>query len=124
MSRYLQQIGWMLGAILLSGCFSLSDKTDNSPLPTPNQSVAKQVAQQKKNTLQAAKPNASLPDMLGGILSSDRWTVYQEKDQEEFEGNVRYDNEQYIFRADYALSERKQNRLTAKGNVRSPSCST
>ena len=116
MNRLWQLGSLILGTTLLSACFSLSDKTESSPLST-DISAAKQIAQQKKDSIQSVRPNASLPDMLGGILSSDRWTVYQEKQQEEFEGHVRYDNEQYIFRADYALSERKQNRLTAKGNV-------
>lgn len=58
-----------------------------------------------------------IPSVLGGIVQSDNWTVYRDKQQEEFSGHVFYDNGTYTFKSDYALSERAYNRLTAKGNV-------
>ena len=73
--------------------------------------------EQKKQDLQGRKPPFTLPDTLGGVVASDSWIVYQEKQEEEFKGNVSYDNGQYIFKSDYALSQRKKNLITAKGNV-------
>lgn len=58
-----------------------------------------------------------IPSALGGIVKSDNWTVYRDKQQEEFSGHVFYDNGTYTFKSDYALSERAYHRLTAKGNV-------
>ena len=106
-----------LSAISLStmGCFSLTDKKDTPHAPTVTQ--AQQNLENKKKNLQSRKPSFTLPENLGGIISSDRWVVYQEKQQEEFTGHVNYDNGQYIFKADYVLSQRKKNLLTAKGNV-------
>ncbi len=114
MRGFLSGIVFLL-SLCLCGCFSVKDKEGPviaNKLPDVQQSV-----QQHKQTLQKSAPTASFPDMLGGVLLSDTWTVYQDKAEEEFEGNVRYDNAQYIFRADYALSQRKQNRFTARGNV-------
>ncbi|MBO7237672.1 MAG: hypothetical protein J6U96_00055 [Elusimicrobiaceae bacterium] len=102
-------------ALCLAGCFSLTDKQEKTNLPTPAQ--GQQLFQQKKQALQDKKPQFSLPDTLGGVVSSERWIVYQEKQEEEFIGNVHYDNGQYIFKAGYALSQRKKNLITAKENV-------
>jgi len=103
-------------ALLLSGCFSLKNKSTTTPA-TPTLPNVKQTINNQKQTLKSSAPTVALPDMLGGVLTSDSWTVYQDKAEEEFEGNVRYDNEQYIFQADYALSQRKKNLFTARGNV-------
>ena len=73
--------------------------------------IAKQSLQAKRATRQ------EIPSVLGGIVQSDNWTVYRDKQQEEFSGHVFYDNGTYTFKSDYALSERAHNRLTAKGNV-------
>lgn len=113
--------GWIrfagvMSLCLLAGCFSLADKQPG-PAPAPNTAAAKAVATQKKQTLQEQKPTFNLADSLGGILMSDSWIVYQAEEKEEFTGHVSYDNGVYIFRADYALSERKAQRFTAKGNV-------
>lgn len=80
------------------------------PLPV---SQAKQKVQATKDKLQTPQ----IPSALGGIISSDSWVVYQSKQQEEFKGNVNYENDSYAFRSDYALSERKKNLFTARGNV-------
>lgn len=73
--------------------------------------AAKQSLQSKHTSRQ------EIPSVLGGIVQSDNWTVYRDKQQEEFSGHVFYDNGTYTFKSDYALSERAYNRLTAKGNV-------
>lgn len=71
-----------------------------------------------KKSLQAKRTShQEIPSVLGGIVQSDNWTVYRDKEQEEFSGHVFYDNGTYTFKSDYALSERAKNRLTAKGNV-------
>jgi len=105
-----------LSCIAFAGCFSLTDKQVNLP-PAPDSNKIQQNLAQKKQNLQDRKPQFILPETLGGIISSDSWIVYQEKQQEEFKGHVSYDNGQYIFKSNYALSERKKNRITAKGNV-------
>lgn len=70
-----------------------------------------------KKSLNHKKKETQIPPVLGGIVQSDSWIIYKDKQQEEFSGHVFYDNDIYVFKADYALSERAQNRLFAKGNV-------
>lgn len=82
-----------------------------APAQTQKVSRAKTTLAQKK---EVAK---QIPPVLGGIVQSDNWIIYKDKEQEEFIGHVFYDNDIYLFKADYALSERAQNRLFAKGNV-------
>ncbi len=55
--------------------------------------------------------------LLGGLVQSDRWLVDQNKQTEEFIGNVFYQNDNYTLKADYALSDRKAKTYTLKGNV-------
>ena len=102
--------------LLLAGCFSLSDKKEYSVAVPPTAAAQAAEAQQKARDLKNKK-FSSLPDTLGGVVSSDRWVIYKEKAEEEFEGNVHYDNGIYVFRAGYALSQRKKNLLTAKEDV-------
>lgn len=97
---------------LLGGCFSLQDKP--AAAPAAPQAAA---AQKARQTRQKNTPSFSMPSSLGGILSSDNWTVYKDKEEEEFEGQVSYDSDAYVFRADYVLSQRKKNTLTARGQV-------
>ncbi len=99
---------------LASGC--TAKYTLDTPVSSPSPAGAKAVAQQKAQAFKD-KQKADLPDTLGGVVSSERWIIYKEKEEEEFEGNVRYDNGIYAFRADYALSQRKKNLFTARGNV-------
>lgn len=101
--------------LLLAGCFSLRDDSSRS-VSLPSAAAAKAAAGQKVQNLKD-KTQFSLPDTLGGVVSSDRWVVYQEREEEEFEGNVSYDGGLYAFRCDYALSQRKKNLFTARGNV-------
>lgn len=98
--------------LLVSACRS-------TQVPAPSiQNEPKQALAQKKETLQAKKKAASqLPEVLGGIVQSDEWIIYQDKAQEEFKGHVFYDNDIYTFKADYALSDRNQNSATARGHV-------
>lgn len=101
----------------LGGCFSLKDRQPLS-LPAPDISKAQNLAGQKLQNFQEKKDAAAqLPAVLGGVISSERWVIYKDKEQEEFEGNVSYDNGTYLFRAQYALSERKKNLFTAKKQV-------
>lgn len=108
---------FFLVGIFCCGCFSLSDK--KSTQPTALSPTSPRTIQDKKPSFAPASglTASSLPDMLGGILASDNWTVYQDKQEEEFTGHVHYDNAQYIFRSDYALLQRKKNLFTARGNV-------
>lgn len=55
--------------------------------------------------------------LLGGMVQSDRWIIRKDKMEEEFIGNVSYKNDIYTAKADYALSRRKQQTFTLKGNV-------
>ena len=79
----------------------------------------------KANRLQTAKKTlknkkqatAEIPPVLGGIVQSNSWVIYKDKEQEEFKGNVSYDNGFYVFKAAYALSDRAHQTFTAKGNV-------
>lgn len=106
-----------LAALLLAGCFSIQDTRPVSPsVPAP--AAMQNAVNEKKQKLQEKKADSfSLPDALGGVVSSDRWVVYQAKEEEVFEGNVSYDSGVYVFHSDYALSQRKLNRFTARGNV-------
>ena len=89
-----------------------------SPVSRPNPAAVQAAAKQKVQHLkEKEKQKTQLPDTLGGVVSSERWIIYKEKEEEEFEGNVHYDNGTYSFRSDYALSQRKKNLFTAKGNV-------
>lgn len=100
---------------VMAGCFSLSDTRtyDAPPINTAKTAAISQAKQKAKTN----KPSANLPETLGGVLASDSWVIYKEKEEEEFTGHVHYDNGQYIFRADYALSQRKLHRITARGQV-------
>ena len=99
--------------VLAAGCYSV--KVSAPTVETPKQAVkVKQAKEQLKLKKQTAK---EIPSVLGGIVESDSWVIYKDKQQEEFSGNVSYDNGAYVFKADYALSERALNRITARGNV-------
>lgn len=87
---------------------------DTTPLTTP----AKQNISQKKNAFKQKRAAATqLPDVLGGIIKSDEWVIYRDTEQEEFKGNVSYDNGAYVFKAGYALSDRKHHTFTARNQV-------
>lgn len=58
-----------------------------------------------------------LSTLLGGSVQSDKWLINREKEQEEFIGNVRYQNDIYSLKSDYALSARKENTYLLKGNI-------
>ena len=103
---------YIASVFLLNACHSTQV---NAPAL---QNEPKQTLAQKKATLQQKKKSAAqLPEVLGGIVQSDEWIIYKEKAQEEFKGHVFYDNDIYVFKADYALSERNQNSVTARGHV-------
>ncbi len=103
--------------VLLSGCFSLKNKQEISAVG-PNIATQQTLIQQKTQKIKDKKDNASqFPEVLGGVVSSERWIIYKEKEEEEFEGNVSYDNGTYVFRAQYALSQRKKSLITAKHSV-------
>ena len=104
----------LFSALLISACYRAQVKAPEvQNIPQPKQTIA-----QKKAALQEKKKSAAqLPEVLGGIVQSDEWIIYKEKEQEEFKGHVFYDNGQYVFKANYALSDRKQHTATAQGNV-------
>ena len=95
----------------LIGCKTVHVQGPEIPLPAAKPKIA-----EAKKTIKSKTPT-ELPAVLGGIVQSDSWIIYKDKQQEEFSGNVSYDNGAYQFRADYALSERAKNRFTARGNV-------
>ncbi len=109
-----RHVAVLISALLLSACYRAQVKApavQNIPQP-------KQTLTQKKEALQQKKKSAAkMPEVLGGIVKSDEWIIYKEQAQEEFKGHVFYDNGQYVFKADYALSDRKQHSATARGNV-------
>ncbi|MDR0735047.1 MAG: LptA/OstA family protein [Elusimicrobiota bacterium] len=55
--------------------------------------------------------------LLGGMVQSDSWIIRRDKAEEEFIGNVRYDNDLYKIRADRGLSQRALRVYTLQGNV-------
>ncbi|WP_424244936.1 lipopolysaccharide assembly outer membrane protein LptD (OstA) [Elusimicrobium posterum] len=57
------------------------------------------------------------PGLLGGMLKSDKWVIKKDLQQEEFTGNVSYNSTLYKLRSDYALSDRKKDTFTLRGNV-------
>lgn len=81
------------------------------PKPAPH------INRTKTNLKAKQKAAADIPPVLGGLVQSDNWVIYKEEQKEEFTGHVLYDNDAYFLQADYALSERAQNRFTARGNV-------
>lgn len=95
---------------VLAACTGIKAQGPVLKNPAPKVAQAKEKAKQKKPSFQA-------PQTLGGAVSSDSWIVYPEKEQEEFKGNVYYDNGVYTFRSDYALSDRKNSTFSASGHV-------
>lgn len=86
--------------------------------PAPVTVHPKPALQHVKKSVTPQKLSAKdIPPVLGGIIQSDSWIIYKEKEQEEFSGNVSYDNGAYVFRADYALSDRARQTFSADGNV-------
>lgn len=55
--------------------------------------------------------------LLGGMVKSDKWIIRKDSFEEEFIGNVRYENEMYKILADKALSKRKDKTYELSGNV-------
>lgn len=114
----MRKFSLFLLAILPAVCFLSGCKTMRAEGPAIKLPPAKPRIEQAKHSLQNKKDAAAkLPPVLGGLVSSDSWVIYKDKQQEEFKGNVSYDNGVYSFRSDYALSERAQNRFSARGNV-------
>lgn len=105
--------------LCLSVLFIAACHTVHTPLPDAKTLTrpAQQTLQNQKKKLQAQRPQTELADVLGGLVQSDQWTVYKDLEQEEFTGHVFYENGQYTFKSDYALSDRKAHTVTASGNV-------
>ena len=55
--------------------------------------------------------------LLGGMVKSDKWIIRKDAFEEEFIGNVHYENEMYKMFADKALSKRKDKIYELSGNV-------
>ena len=55
--------------------------------------------------------------LLGGMVKSDKWIIRKDSFEEEFIGNVHYENEMYKISADKALSKRKDKTYELFGNV-------
>lgn len=69
-------------------------------------------------TLIYAADEANLSALLGGIVQSDSWIIRKNKLEEEFAGNVHFENDIYKIHADRAISRRKEQTYTIEGNVR------
>ncbi len=63
------------------------------------------------------KKQEELSALLGGMVQSDKWIIRKDKAEEEFIGNVKYENENYKITANRALSQRHLNAYTISGNV-------
>ncbi len=98
----------------LAGCYTV-----RTPLPDAKEvtQTAQKTWQDKKQALTKKHTAPTFPESLGGILQSDQWAIYREQEQEEFTGHVSYDNGIYTFKSAYALSDRKNHTVTARGNV-------
>ena len=55
--------------------------------------------------------------LLGGMVKSDKWIIRKDSFEEEFIGNVHYENEMYKISADRALSKRKAKTYELSVNV-------
>ena len=55
--------------------------------------------------------------LLGGMVKSDKWIIRKDSFEEEFIGNVHYENEMYKVLSDKALSKRKDKTYELSGNV-------
>ncbi len=55
--------------------------------------------------------------LLGGMVKSDKWIIRKDAFEEEFIGNVHYENEMYKIAADKVLSKRKDKTYELSGNV-------
>ena len=55
--------------------------------------------------------------LLGGMIKSDKWVIRKDALEEEFIGNVHYENEMYKLFADKVLSKRKVKTYELKGKV-------
>lgn len=100
-------------AVFLNGCKTV--RTEGPEIPAP--AAKPRLAAAKQNLQNKRKKATEIPPVLGGVVQSDSWVIYKDKQQEEFTGNVSYDNGSYAFKADYALSERAQSRFSARGRV-------
>lgn len=103
----------LLGCICSSACRTVTVEAPATKTVHPKPALL----QAKKSVAAKKLSNKDIPPALGGLIKSDSWVIYKDKQQEEFVGNVSYDNGAYIFRADYALSERAKNTFSARGHV-------
>lgn len=103
----------LIGLLLTGAC-----RTVKIQGPAPVTVHPKPALQHVKKSVTPQKLSSQdIPPVLGGIIQSDSWIIYKEKEQEEFSGHVSYDNGAYVFRADYALSDRARQTFLADGNV-------
>ena len=104
---------FLLICLWLGACHAV--RVEGPAIPAPN---AKPKLQEAKKAFTPKKlSSGDIPEALGGIVQSDSWVIYKEKQQEEFTGHVSYDNGAYTFRSDYALSDRAHHTFSASGHV-------
>ncbi len=113
MNRIFVYLICSLVGLFLTACTTVKKEGPavSSPAVKPRLSAAKSSLKEKKSNV------SQIPPVLGGLVQSDSWIIYKDKQEEEFKGNVSYDNGAYQFKADYALSQRAKKLFTAKGNV-------
>ena len=110
--------GWICGCgigLALSAGACSPVRINGPAAPTLHPKPA--VTQAKKSLVPNKLSVSHMPEVLGGIIKSDSWVIYKDKQQEEFKGHVSYDSEQYVFRADEALSDRARGIFQASGDV-------
>lgn len=106
----------LLTAFCVCVCGLQACRTVHVETPAVSDVKPRQTLQEKKDALKT-KHKREIPEVLGGIVKSDEWTIYKEEEQEEFSGHVSYDNGMYVFKAGYALSDRKKNTIIARQNI-------
>jgi len=65
----------------------------------------------------AAQVKADFPNVLGGVVRSDKWIIRRKAGEEEFIGDVSYKNPFYAVSADWAMFRRKRGIVDLKGKV-------
>ena len=72
---------------LLSGCRTVRTQGPEVKVPP-----TKPRLMQAKHSLKQKTSATKMPQVLGGLVQSDSWVIYKDKEQEEFKGHVSYDN--------------------------------
>ncbi|MFH1618342.1 MAG: hypothetical protein ABIG11_00395 [bacterium] len=69
------------------------------------------------HAVESKKTSFSSPSLAGGVVRSEKWIIRRDKGEEEFEGNVSYNQGGHQFKADWALYRKNLGRWDAKKNI-------